>query len=115
MLLASGSTALSYQQMYEGEYIHMVFEAVRNRDYMIACHHAMDLLILLGEDEDSLPRPSLDAKNMNEMMESYSKLYIKLSRMIARRVKSNLDVIRKLYRDKQFEIPKVKPSSSVTA
>jgi len=102
--------------MYEGEYIHMVFEAVRNRDWMIACNHAVDLLILLGEEERNIPQLGLDSKNTNELMNAYATLYIKLSRMIATRVKTNLDIIRKLYRDKQFQIPKVRNTpGSVTA
>jgi hypothetical protein len=103
--------------MYEGEYIHMVFEAVRNKDWMIACSHAMDLLILLGEDESKFPQPSLDAKNQYQVMDNYASMYIKLSRLIASRVKTNLDYIRQMYRDKQFEVPKVKskPPGSVTA
>lgn len=116
-LLASGSTALSYQQMYEGEYIHMVFEAVRNRDWIIACNHAQDLLVLLGEDEIKIPQLGLDSKNTNELMTAYATLYVKLSRLIATRVKTNLDAIRKMYRDKEYSIPKVKshPPGSVTA
>lgn len=94
--------------MYEGEYIHMMFEAVRNRDWVIACNHAMDLLILLGEDESTFPQPDLNGKNMGQVMDSYANLYIKLSRLIARKVKTNIDQVRAMYRDKQFEIPKVK-------
>lgn len=85
----------------------MIFEAVRNRDWIIACNHAMDLLILLGEDETKLPQASVDVKNTNQMMQAYADLYVKLSRMIAKKVKSNIDLVRKIYRDKSFEIPKI--------
>ena len=95
----------------------MVFEAVRNRDWMIACNHAVDLLILLGEEEKNIPQLGLDSKNTNELMNAYATLYAKLSRLIAKRVKTNLDIIRKLFRDKSFDIPKVKtapqPAGSV--
>lgn len=101
-----GSTALSYQMMYEGALLNAALDAAKADRFHIAKSYAEDIAIIMGITPEQFPEVPHLVKTQRDFIAGWERYYVDLMKVICKSVNVTLNRVRNDYGSK-FKVPKV--------